>query len=105
SSVVPVSDAASAYALLEQGDSSQLLVALSYPGNVTLDDTVVHNAAFKASRSGKIRIAVVGAGGFAQGVHLPNLKTLSGVYQIQAVMSRNGHSAATAARQFGARYS
>jgi predicted dehydrogenase len=53
----------------------------------------------------QIRIAVVGAGGFAKGMHLPNLQKLSDRYHIQAIMSRTGHNVAATAKQFEANYS
>jgi predicted dehydrogenase len=47
---------------------------------------------------------MVGAGAFAKGMHLPNLKQLASQFQLQAVMSRTGHMAVALAREFGARY-
>jgi predicted dehydrogenase len=65
---------------------------------------VVANPAAPARRAGRIGIAVVGAGAFARGMHLPNLKALGDLFDLQAVVSRTGHNAAAAAREFGARY-
>jgi predicted dehydrogenase len=49
-------------------------------------------------------VALVGAGGFAKGTHLPNLRSLTEEYQLHAVVSRTGHNAAATAKQFGAAY-
>jgi predicted dehydrogenase len=38
-------------------------------------------------------------------MHLPNLKTLSQLYSVHAIMSRSGHNAVATAKQFGAQYS
>lgn len=54
--------------------------------------------------SGKIRIAVVGAGNFAKAVHLPNLQKLSDLYHIRAIVSGTGANALATAQQFGADY-
>ena len=43
-----------------------------------------------AARSGRIGVALVGAGAFAQGSHVPNLQKLDDRFQIRAVASRTG---------------
>lgn len=53
---------------------------------------------------GPVRVALVGAGSFATGVHLPNISALSGKYQLRAVMSRKGLDAKNAADRYGASY-
>jgi predicted dehydrogenase len=58
----------------------------------------------KRAINGKIRIAVVGAGGFAKGVHLPNLKNLPNLYHIRAIVSNTGANAVNTAKQFDADY-
>lgn len=55
-------------------------------------------------KDGRVRVAVVGAGGFAKSVHLPNLKRLSHLYELAAVVSRTGANAKLTADQFGAGY-
>lgn len=52
-----------------------------------------------------INVGVVGAGSFVAGMHLPNIKKLSGKYAARAIMSRTGFSANAVANQFGAAYS
>ncbi len=56
------------------------------------------------AKAGCIRVAVAGAGAFAQSMHLPNLLKLPGKFQLQCVMSRTGANARGAATQFGAAY-
>ena len=53
----------------------------------------------------RIRVGVIGAGGFAVGTHLPNLKKLNDKYEIKAICNRTGSKAQMVAQQFGARYS
>jgi len=57
-----------------------------------------------ADRPGRVRVAVVGAGGFARAVHLPTLQAMADRVEIRAVASAGGHSAHAAAREFGAAY-
>jgi len=53
----------------------------------------------------RVRVGLIGAGGFAKGMHLPNLQKLSGKYEIRAICSRTGANAKSAATKFGAEYS
>jgi predicted dehydrogenase/threonine dehydrogenase-like Zn-dependent dehydrogenase len=54
--------------------------------------------------SDKIRVALVGAGSFAQGMHLPNLMKLADTYHLQAVVTRTGTTGRNIGLQFGADY-
>ena len=49
-------------------------------------------------------MAIIGAGEFAKSMHLPNLKKLSDIYNIYAVMSKTGTNAKAIAEQYGAKY-
>lgn len=108
----PIGDAAEAYAALQQSTPRPLVVLLSYPAPQDRQDgqagvrpsSVVPNPISLSSRTDRIRIAIVGAGSFAMGTHVPHLQALSDHFQIQAVMSRSGHTAAQASRQCGAAY-
>ena len=53
--------------------------------------------------AGRIRVGIIGAGGFATGTHLPNLKKLSKQYRIDAVCDLQGHKADGLARHYQAR--
>lgn len=103
----PVDQAGEAYAGLA-GAEKPLMVLLSYPsaaGEDPLARRVANPRAAPSPGSGRVRLALVGAGGFARGMHLPNLKALDDLYQLRAVVSRTGHNAAGTAAQFGAEYS
>ncbi len=106
SATYPVSEAAAAYEALKTDGAKPLMVLLSYPQNQLTDKLVrvVPNPTAKAAGANRIRVAVVGAGGFAKGMHLPNLKLLAERYHLQAVMSRTGHNAVATAKQFEANY-
>jgi predicted dehydrogenase/threonine dehydrogenase-like Zn-dependent dehydrogenase len=104
--IYPITEAPAAYEILKNGSGKPLMVLLSYPKpDVSLPPArVVSNPLSRGAGQGQIRLALVGAGGFARGMHLPNLQQLANYYHLQAVMSRTGHNAMAAARQFGAGY-
>jgi predicted dehydrogenase/threonine dehydrogenase-like Zn-dependent dehydrogenase len=104
SRVFPVSEAGAAYAELAAG-SPPLLVLLRYEGEATKQP--LHRTPTRTlSRpiGGVVRVGLIGAGGFAKGVHLPNLASLRKLFCLRAVASRSGHGAAMVAKQFGAEY-
>ena len=105
SATYPVAQAADAYAALQRADRP-VLVLLSYPESSmpAAQSKVVVNPRRPAPRPGRVRVGVIGAGGFAKAVHLPNLQALDRVAELRAVVSRSGHNAAAAARRFGASY-
>lgn len=53
---------------------------------------------------GTIKMALVGAGSFATGMHLPNIAKMPDKYRLVAVMDQNGHTAKSVATRFGAQY-
>jgi len=101
--VYPIDEATAAYEAAK-GVGRPLMILLSYPQD---DEPVVTvpNPHAKSSGAGKVRVALVGAGGFAKGMHLPNMQSLSDTYHLRAVCSRTGHNASETAKQFAADYS
>jgi predicted dehydrogenase len=99
-------DAGSAYAAL-RGPDRPLLALLAYPTPSASDATIsrrVSNPRAANARRGAIRVGLVGAGDFAKGVHLPNLKTMADRFEIRAIASRTGENATATATRFGASY-
>ncbi|MET4485823.1 bi-domain-containing oxidoreductase [Bradyrhizobium sp. LA7.1] len=96
----PVDRAEEAYGRLAGESEKPLLVLLQYPHREEAVRSVLQIAAPKPV-DGRIKIAVVGAGSFAQGMHLPNLKKLGDKFDLRSVVSRTGLSARTAAERFG----
>jgi predicted dehydrogenase/threonine dehydrogenase-like Zn-dependent dehydrogenase len=98
----PIEKAEEAYASLS-GGAKPLLVLLAYPERAEAAETSIRiaSAAPKVT-SGRIGLALIGAGGFAQGMHLPNLQKLTDSYELRSVVSRTGLSARTAAERHGA---
>ncbi|RDV05619.1 bi-domain-containing oxidoreductase [Undibacter mobilis] len=99
-----ISEAAAAYAALQgDGGDKPLSAILTYP---TASDAApvlrIANPAIAAGRPEALRLAVIGAGGFAKGTLLPIVKDEAGRFTLRTVCSRQGHGAASVAKQFGA---
>ncbi len=101
-SIFPVDQAAEGYRFLQEADPKPLLALLSYPQSKTIE-RVISNPDAKPSSKEQIQIALLGAGGFAKEMHLPNLQSLK-EYHLRAVASKSGHNAKQTAKQFEADY-
>jgi predicted dehydrogenase/threonine dehydrogenase-like Zn-dependent dehydrogenase len=95
-----------AYDALKQQGPKPLMVLLSYPEETGPSSHArkVGNPVAVPKQSGKIQLAVVGAGSYAKGMHLPILRALADRYRIRAVVSRTGHNAKETAATFEADY-
>jgi len=104
--IFPVDQAGQAYELLNQDGPKPLLVLLSYPQSETAGEQVLHLRPVRPRSLPKrrIRVALAGAGAFAQAMHLPNLAKLRSDFELHGVMSRTGANARAAADRFQAAY-
>jgi predicted dehydrogenase len=101
-----VEQAGEAYETLKSQGQKPLMVLLSYRDNEGKKEqtrTIVNPVAVPAVGH-RIQLAVIGAGAYAKGMHLPLLKTLDHRFHIRAVTSRTGHNAKETAVLFGADY-
>lgn len=98
-----IDEAETAYALLsaDSKDKPQV-VLLEYPDNDLPPQRSIRLRNVVATAPGLVRVALVGAGAFARGVHLPNIAALSDRFALQTIVARTGSSANAAAKQFGA---
>ena len=101
--VYPVEKATQGYEALQQPGKKPLLVALSYPESGTAAERSILVRPAKTDKE-QVRVALVGAGNFAQAMHLPNFAKLEKKFALQCVMSRTGSTAKFAADRFGASY-
>jgi predicted dehydrogenase/threonine dehydrogenase-like Zn-dependent dehydrogenase len=101
----PIERAPEAYAAL-QGDARPLALLLTYPPASQPADQPSPQAApgtrYPVPRGRPIGVAVIGAGGFVQSVHLPALRAQSADYRVVAVVAAHGERAAVVAQQYGA---
>lgn len=103
--VHPIEQVDAAYRSLQSSVDKPLMALLSYPRlsgdlvrRLELVATVAHVS------SDVIRVALIGAGGFAKGMHLPNLMEMQSEFRLRAVASRTGHNATATGKRFGADY-
>ena len=102
-----LSDVSKAYEELQSGTEKPLGVLLRYPfedKDAQIQKLGTRLVLHDRTENSRIRIAVIGAGSFARGMHLPNLQKLSDLYHIRAIVSSTGLNAKTTAEQFGADY-
>jgi predicted dehydrogenase/threonine dehydrogenase-like Zn-dependent dehydrogenase len=98
-----VDDADSAYAAVSRDGERPLLVFLRYPERAESQTrkVVLRNV---PPAAGKVGVAIVGAGSFALGTHIPNLRKHDDVFTLRCVMSRTGSTARAVAERNGAAY-
>lgn len=111
--IYPIEKVDEAFAALN-GNEKPLLVALDYGPPFSFSEIEKMgslprkvSSSLPASTKGAVplKVAVVGAGDYLTGVHLPNLKKLEPMFALHAVCSRTGSKAQSVANQYQARYS
>jgi len=104
--VKPVAEAQVAYNAILDGESNAISALIRYAEEEGLGAEAPRRVlvlkADKAASAG-VGVAVIGAGGFAQAFHLPNIQRIPGC-QLEAVVDVAGSKAKQAAAQYGARY-
>lgn len=106
----PVEQVEEAFSALNAPGQKPIMVILDY-GNDGTEAFLQKNLGEKKisintnpTNAAKIRVAVVGVGGFATGMHLPNLSKLDQKFEIRAIYNRTGQKAKAVATQYGAAY-
>lgn len=99
-----IENATKAYQELQKGSESPLAVFLQYPSlKQNLVRKVFLNTLPKIPHD-KVGVGFAGAGGFAQGVHLPNLAKMKNLFHLKGIMSHTGSNAKAVGMQYEASY-
>ncbi len=99
--IYPIDSAGEAYQSLKGKVERPLLLLISYSGTDKSINRVITSIHRKAS-IGKVRIAIIGAGGFAQGTLLPIMTRMKSHFELAGIVTHKGHNAVNIARRFGA---
>lgn len=105
--VYPAKDADQAYEALKATVNRPLVVLLKYSEEVRKSKSkkCQESVQYKKPDKKVINIALCGAGGFAKGMHLPNIEKMTDKYRLYAVLSRTGSNALGIAKRYKASYS
>lgn len=96
-----ITEADVAYRRIAEAKPKPLLALLRYPDGADAQARSVRlPRAGGSPRLGGIRTALIGAGAFAQGMHLPNLVRLRDRFELRWIISRQGAQAKAVARQY-----
>lgn len=99
-----IDDAARAYQALKENSSENMGVLLGYNAeNQAQSPTLKLSRSTRSKVSGKVRLAVIGAGNFARDYHLPNLTKFPNV-DLAAIVSSTPVNARQMGEEFDAEY-
>ena len=100
----PIADAVQAYEMILEGKEPYLGVVLEYPKEAptsSISKVILReSAASSPTPQGTVGVSFIGAGNFARGVLLKNLKAISGV-EYRGILTASGQSAVSAGSKFG----
>jgi len=103
--VYPIDNITEAFDSLQKEGEKPIIVLLDY-GNTSVKaiaETKINLQTKNVSNS-TVNVGLVGAGSFAIGMHLPNMKSMGNKYNLKAVMNRTGFKGKNVADQFEAEY-
>jgi predicted dehydrogenase/threonine dehydrogenase-like Zn-dependent dehydrogenase len=108
--VYPIEKVEEAYEELQKPERP-LVLLLEYDQNLSEGFQTLRQERSKvlvsskvAKKEGIINVGIIGAGNFANDIHLPNLFRLKSKYNIYAIMNKTPHKAKTVAEQYNAHY-
>ena len=102
--IFPIDQITEAFDSLQKEGEKPIIVLLDYTKSKSEESDSIIQIKTKSVSKDIINVGLIGAGSFATGMHLPNMKKLNGKYNLKGVMSRTGFKAKTVADQFDAEY-
>jgi predicted dehydrogenase len=98
----PIEEAPAAYDLLSGPGPKPLLVTLRYGDSDAPAVRTVPVRPVSAATTKRLGVALIGAGSFAEAMHLPNLGKMRESFELRTVLSRTGSEAKSVATRHGA---
>lgn len=107
SKIVDADDAPAVYAELNNPENKNkpLAVLIRFQGEEVKPEhsiSLSYPPTKKAPKTGRIKVGMIGVGGFATDMHLPNLQKLDDDFEIYAIANRGGTTAMNNARRYKA---
>jgi len=102
-----IAEAEAAYELILSNSEPHLGVVITYPERPESSEPEPARISLRAARRAKpvdqVGVSFIGAGGFARGVHLPNLSSLDNV-RLRGLVDASGIAASSAGKKYGFDY-
>ncbi|MCP5064210.1 MAG: zinc-binding dehydrogenase, partial [Ignavibacteriae bacterium] len=100
-----IKDISNAFDTIKNGTENLLVVLVKYEDNKIkkeIEQKIILNKA--EIKKDVINVALIGAGSFAKGTHLPNIEKLKNKFNLYAVMNRSGYKGKALGEHFKAQY-
>ena len=104
SKVFPIEEAPQAYKFLEENHLAKPAVLLSHHFEEEKTKETKIEITSVPLKKDVISVGLIGSGGFAKAMHLPNFKKFPDLYSISAVCDLDGNNAKQTAKKFGVKY-
>lgn len=107
--VYPIDKVEEAFEVLKTGSSPKPIISILDYG-IDVELAVAKPSSYRVdisnttSSNNQINVALIGTGGFATGMHLPNMAKMPSKYKIKAIVNRTGQKAKAVADQYSADY-
>jgi predicted dehydrogenase len=97
--VYDIDNANLAYQALKKVDKPLALI-LQYPDREDKKNTTIECSKAAITKDSKLKVAIIGAGGFAKSTLLPILLELTQDYEIKTILTKNGYNSIKMAKEF-----
>lgn len=104
SNIYPVEEASAAYEQIKDSNQNTLIVLLRYRAAAHTPENPILVNDIKRRSEELIRVGIVGASGFVESVHIPNILAFRKMFSIRAVGNRTGSTAKAIAKRVEAEY-